>query len=197
MATWRPAACAWLGGTLFVAHALINPFVPARETYAYSQQGVLRVLPVELTLAGDLPINADEPRRGIPYGEDPTLFLHFLDDRATLAESATLQVAGSATAEMVVRTNVPLEAIELRLQSHVRNTVEAAAGGPAERAELEAGEPVTLRVATRGVYARPAWSYLLSFRTRADVVPWPAAVDPVEARRGVEVGITAVVDRAE
>lgn len=197
MATWRPAACAWLGGTLFVAHALINPFVPARETYSYSQQGVLRFLPVELTLAGHLPTNAGEPRRGIPYGEDPTVFLHFLDDRATLAESATLEVAGSATAEMVVRTNVPLEAFELRLQSHVRNTVEVAAGGPAERAELEAGRPATLRVAARGVYARPAWSYLLSFRTRADVVPWPASVDPVEARRGVEVGVTAVVDRAE
>ena len=193
MSTVRPTVCAWLGGTLFTAHILVNPFVSSRETYDYSQRGALRLLPVELTMANDLPANTHPLRRRIPYGENPTLLLYFLDDRATPPEPAGMWVAGGTTSQVLVRTGVRLEALELRLQSRDRNRVEVAAGGPAVSTELEPNRPVMLRVAARGVYARQSWSYLLSFRTQSGFVPLLFATDSIDARYlGVQVNFKGV-----
>ena len=69
MHSLRPAVGACLGGVLFTAHILVNPFVSSRATYTYSQLGALRLLPVELTMVNDLPVSLHVLRRHIPHVE--------------------------------------------------------------------------------------------------------------------------------
>lgn len=193
MTTVRPAVCAWLGGTLFTAHILANPFISSRETWTYSQLGALRLLPVELTMANDLPVNLNTPRTRIPYSENPTVFLYFLDGRTYLPETVGIWVAGGGTSQLIVRTDVSLEALEMRLRSPGRNRVRVAAGGPAVNVDLHPGEPVMIRAETRGVYAKQSWAYLLSIRTRNGFVPLLLSPDSTDIRYlGVQVDFRAV-----
>ena len=46
-----PALLAWLGGALFTAKMLMNPFVAAKSPYLTTERGFARWLPVEVTMA--------------------------------------------------------------------------------------------------------------------------------------------------
>ena len=64
-----PALLAWLGGALFTAKILVNPFASAKFTWQITERGFARRLPVELTMAPDLPVMLDtsDPRpRAVP-----------------------------------------------------------------------------------------------------------------------------------
>ncbi len=198
MRSLRPAICACLGGVVFTAHILVNPFVSARATYVSSQWGALRLLPVELTMVNDLPVNLHAQRRRIPHGQDPEMLLYLLDGNATQPEPNAFWIAGARTADIIVRTHVPLEALELRLRSRVANTVTASAGGPSRRTELRADVPDTIRLVPRGVYAGQAWSYKLTIRSRTGFVPALLVADSADSRYlGVQVALKGVVQRGK
>ena len=55
-----PGIVAWLGGLLFVAHILVDPFVAVKRPWLYGDRGLLRALPVELTMVNDLPVMLDQ-----------------------------------------------------------------------------------------------------------------------------------------
>ena len=196
MRSLLPVAAAWLGGIVFTAHILVNPFASSRQTYAYSQWGALRLLPVELTMVSDLPVNLAVPSRRVHHGHDPGMSLYLLDGNATRPEPAAFWVAGGSTADIIVRTDVPLETIELRLRSRVDNVVTASIGGSAGRAELLADVPAVILLAPRGVYARQAWSYKLTIRTRSGFVPTLLSSESADARYlGVQVELRATAQR--
>ena len=195
MATMWPAVLAWTGGSIFIAHILINPLVSARQTYAPTQQGILRLLPVELTMVSDLPVNLIMQRRGLPYGEEPPMFLYLLDGNSTPPEDAGIWVEGGATAEIIVRTFVPVEAFEVRLRSFVPNTVRVSIGGPAQTVRVGSDLPVTLRVEARSVYARESWFHLLSVETQEGLVPRLARESDDARYLGVQVRLDARVRR--
>ena len=73
LTSMSPAIVAWIGGALFTAKMLVNPFVAAKFTYLTTERGAARRLPVELTMGNDLPIMLDASRAP-PYGHDPTVF---------------------------------------------------------------------------------------------------------------------------
>ena len=192
MATMWPAVLAWTGGSIFVAHILINPLVSARQTYAPTQQGVLRLLPVELTMVSDLPVNLIPQRRGLQYGEKPEMFLYLLDGHSTPPEESAMWIEGGATAEIIVRTFVPVEVFAVQLSSHVPNTVEVSIGGATETVQVGGDLPVTLRIEPRAVYARNSWLHLLSIRTRDGYVPHLSELDSDDERYlGVQVRLAA------
>ena len=192
MATMWPAVLAWTGGSIFVAHILINPLVSARQTYAPTQQGVLRLLPVELTMVSDLPVNLIPQRRGLPYGEKPEMFLYLLDGHSTPPEESAIWIEGGATAEIIVRTFVPVEVFAVQLSSHVPNTVEVSIGGTTETVQVGGDLPVTLRIEPRAVYARNSWLHLLSIRTRDGYVPHLSELNSDDERYlGVQVRLAA------
>ena len=194
MAGLWPAVLAWTGGAIFVAHILVNPLVSARQTYVPTQQGVLRLLPVELTMVTDLPVNLVMQRRALPYGEDPRMSLYLLDDHATPPEGAGIWVEGGATAEIIVRTFVPVETFEVQLTSPVQNTVEVSLGGPAQTVDVGSNRPITLHLEPRPVYARSSWLHLLSIGTRDGVVPHLSLPESNDARYlGVWVRLEARV----
>ena len=168
--TLRPAVLAWAGGALFTAHILVNPFVSARRPYVTAQQGALRLLPVELTMLNDLPVNLDGARR-VPYGHDSSLLLYRLDDHVSLREDAPIWFTGGERSELILRSFVPIEVFDVRLLSRVRNRVEISIGGPTRSVELQADTPVTIRIEPHGVHARSRWAYLLRVKPRNGFVP--------------------------
>ena len=196
MATMWPAVLAWTGGSIFVAHILINPLVSARQTYAPTQQGALRLLPVELTMVSDLPVNLVPQRRALPYGENPRMSLYLLDGHSS-PEGARIWIEGGATAEIIIGTAVPVEVFAVQLRSRVPNTVSVSLGGSTQTVQVERDRPVTLHIEPRSVHARRSWFHLLSVGTRDGFVPYLWAPDSVDTRYlGVEVRLEARVKGA-
>ena len=160
------------GGALFIVQILINPFIAAKQPYLSVENGMLRRLPVELSMVNDLPIMLDARRARVRYGQDPPLLLYYLDHNAYLPEAPGIWVVGGRRAELIVRTDHrPLETVRVTLTSRVSNRVEVKLGGDSETVELEAGRSRTITLEPRGVYARRSWAYLLSIKPRDGFVP--------------------------
>ena len=169
IASHAPAA-AWIGGGLFTAHVVLNPFVAAKQPYLSVEGGLLRTLPVELTMVNDLPINLDQKRSRVAYG-DPTMLLYYLDRNAYRPEAPGIWIAGERRADIIVRTGPPLVEATLRLRSRVANTVEVSLGGATRRVDLAPGVPREVVLRPAGTYSRRTWAYLLSVRSERGVVP--------------------------
>lgn len=171
LASLTPAVIAWAGGALFTAHILLNPFAAAKRPDLMAERGLLRSLPIEMTMVNDLPLNLVAARRRVSYGDDPELLLYFPDTRATPPEGPGMWVAGDATGQIIVRTFAPVDGFEVRLESPVPNTVTVSMGGPSRTVEVPPNQTVSLRFEPRGVYARASWSYLMTVTTRTGFVP--------------------------
>jgi hypothetical protein len=176
LASVAPAVVAWVGGAVFLAHVLVNPFVSAKSPWTIAQRGLLRQLPVELTMVNDLPVMLQASRARVPYGTDPVLFLYFLDDHTWSPEPTGLWVAGGATSEIIVRTDEPLDRLSVTLQAAADSRVRLRAGGGARDVTLSPGTLTTVSVPARGVSTRGSFAYLLVVSTTAGAVP--ALEDP-------------------
>ncbi len=198
-----PVLVAWLGGALFTAHILINPFVAAKQPYLSVERGMLRALPVELTMVNDLPINLDASRARVEYG-DPTLLLYYLDHNAYLPETpgiwplsrAQIWIAGRRKAEIIVRSGPPLRDMTLALRSPISNTVNVSLGGASQTVRLEPGVVRRVTLVPDGVYARQSWAYVLSVRTKEGFVPRLTERDSRDSRYlGVAVDLNATLGK--
>jgi len=194
IASLGPVAAAWIGGGLFTAHLVLNPFVSAKQPYLGVERGLLRALPVELTMVNDLPINLDAPRARVEYG-DPAMLLYYLDHNAWQPELPGIWVAGERRAEIIVRSGPRLAEATVRLLSRVANTVEVSLGGATERVELAPGVPREVTLRPEGVYARRSWAYLLSVRSETGFVPRLVEPDSRDSRYlGVAVQVASRLD---
>ena len=167
----RPGVIIWLAGALFTAQILVDPFVAAKRTWQHAEQGLFRLLPVELTMVNDLPVRLAQGRARIPYGDDPTLLLSFLDRNAWRPDAAGIWIAGQARGEIVVRVNPPLSELAVTLRSPIPNTVIVIVDGTTRRTELLPNTPVSFRLPVRGVYAAGAQNFMLSVETDTGFVP--------------------------
>jgi len=188
---------AWVGGALFTARMLIDPFGAAKFPFQITERGPARRLPVELTMANDLPVMLDSqnPRARIPYGQNPTLLLYFLDRNAYTPEPAGIWVSGSGRADILVRSEQPLAKIVVSAQSRVRTVFNVSAGGVEITVTIAPGKPVRLDVPAEGVRAFNSYAYLLSARSSDAFVPH--LLDPGSndwRNLGVQVQLTPVVD---
>ena len=184
--SWRGPLVAWVGGAAFLGHVLVNPFVSAKYPWQGPQRGLLRRLPVELTMVNDLPVMLDGSRARVPYGRDPVLLLYFLDDHVYAPEPDGLWVAAGARTEIIVRTGEPLDRFTLTLRTIVPNRVRVRAGSAAREAALEPGAVTTVSVPARGVATRGTYAYLLEVAAQTGAVP--ALVDP-GSRDGRPLGV--------
>ena len=166
-----PGIVAWLGGLLFVAHILVDPFVAVKRPWLYGDRGLLRALPVELTMVDDLPVMLDQGRSRIRYGRDREFLLYFLDDRAARPDESGIWVSGRSHAEVVVRSAVRLVALEVELRSPVGDRVTLAAGGASRTVDLDPGRPAYIQLPVSSVYARSGYGFVLSVITRNGFVP--------------------------
>jgi hypothetical protein len=87
----------------------------------------LRVLPVELTLVNDLPVNNDPEHHRIWFGDtgqgDPGFLVYFLDDNAYGRElDKSFWTRGGERAEFIIKTDRPIRRATFTLTSGPRAT---------------------------------------------------------------------------
>ena len=171
LASFVPAVVAWAGGAAFIAHFLMNPFVAAKQPYLSPERGLLRALPVELTMIDDLPIALDRSRHRLAYRSDPDLLLSLLDRNVYRSGQLDLWVAGKSRTDIVVRSGECLSSMAVTLRSPVANRVTVRFGGDEATTDLNPGVGARVVLAPSGLYVRGRWAYLLSVRTGAGFVP--------------------------
>lgn len=117
------AALPWIAGALFTAPMVLNPFAASFRPGSNADHGPLRLLPPELTLVNDLPVNTDTARVRIWFGDDPELHdpgfqIYFLDDNAYGREAdRSFWVKGESRAEFLIKTDRPMKRAVMTLIS--------------------------------------------------------------------------------
>ena len=166
---------AWTGGALFTAKILLNPFIAAKYPYLTTERGAARRLPVELTMVNDLPVMLAGPTRArIPYGDDPTMLLYFLDQNAFPPEPPGMWVAGGRRTDIIVRTNNRLDHLAVEAESPIPTVLTVEMGADQVVVRLMPGKIETFNVPAQGVlYLRygQSYSYLLSATSSEGFVP--------------------------
>jgi hypothetical protein len=166
-----PGIAAWIGGALFTAKMLISPFAAAKYPYLAPERGLLHRLPVELTMANDLPVMLDGSRARIPYRNDPLMLLYFLDQNAFSPEPPGMWVSGGGRAEILVRTVDPCDHLAVTAESPIRTVLTVSMGRSAVRVSLTPGTVATFDVPAGGVRGLRSYSYLLSAQSSEGFVP--------------------------
>lgn len=190
-----PALLAWVGGALFTGKLLLSPFYYAKFTWEITERGFARRLPVELTMANDLPVRLDTRLRArIPYG-DPRVLLYFLDEHAYPPEPDGMWIAGSGRADIIVRSVEPVDHFKISASSPIRSTFTVSAGGGSRTVQIEPGQPrVEFDVpAGAGVRGLNGYAYLLSARSTEGFTP--RLIDPSsrdDRNLGVQMHLQAV-----
>jgi hypothetical protein len=165
-----PSIVALAGGVLFIGHILVQPVFAAKHPWVTSQRGLLRMLPVELTMPDDLPVRLRLDRARLSYG-DPQMLLYLVDENAFNPEPAGVWIAGRARADVVVRSEAVGD-VQVRLVSPVANDVVIDAGRANVRVHLEPDVPASVRVPAKWVQARfGSAACLLSVTTSEGFVP--------------------------
>jgi len=176
---------AWLGGALFTAKILLNPFIAAKYPFLTTERGAARRLPVELSMLTDLPVMLAGPSRArIPYGHDPTMLLYFLDQNSFPPEPPGMWVAGGRRTDIVVHVNDPLDRLAVEAESPIPTILTVSMGGESVVVPLTPGKIARFNVPARGVlyerYVR-SFAYLLSASSSGGFVP--ALRDPAATAR--------------
>lgn len=177
-----PGVLAWIGGALFTAKILVNPFWAAKYTYLITEKGAARRLPVELTMANDLPVQLAQPLRGnVQYRLDPGVKLCFLDQNAWPPEPSgvaadgtlihSMWISGSGRADILVRAAWPLQALDVELESPIRTVVTISAGEGTITVPLEPNVVQSFRLKTSSARGYQDYNQLLTVRSSEGFVP--------------------------
>jgi hypothetical protein len=170
-ATWH-GVVGWIGGTVFTARMLIDPFAAAKFTWLLTEKGLARRLPVELTMAQDLPVMLAQPLRGrIQYRYDPGLLLYFLDQNAWPPEPQGMWTSGSGRADIIVRSAEPIDHLVVEAESPIRTILTVRLGGRPVTVPIIPGQVFTFDVPASGVRGRAGYAYLLTTRSTEGFVP--------------------------
>ncbi|HEV3058162.1 MAG TPA: hypothetical protein VGY48_07925 [Vicinamibacterales bacterium] len=192
---WWPLV-AWTGGALFTAKMLVNPFVAARFPNQTTERGFARRLPVELTMANDLPIMLEGVRAHAWFSD---VLMYFLDEHAYSPETVDAQghqgvwIAGGGRADILVRCEWPIDHLAMTARSQVPTVFTVSMGGAAVQVRLEPNKPQTVDVAASGVRDVRSYAYLLSAQSTGGFTPHlldPGSDD--KRNLGVLVTFTAV-----
>ncbi|MBI1872871.1 MAG: DUF2029 domain-containing protein [Acidobacteria bacterium] len=205
-----PVAALAVGG-LFTAQLVANPFEVSFRPAEHPKSGPYRVLPVELTLLNDLPVNVTPRRVRQPLAGDPPVLAYFLDNNAYDREGDRFWVRGESRAELILRAptvprpdgtytslhlagvNVELQTGEVATQVTMRSAAEYQEVALAGRAT----GVVRLRMGA-GVPYRPypgqptTYAYLLSIGCDAGFVPLFSSASRDSRYLGVLVRIVPV-----
>lgn len=191
LATPASAIVATLIGGLFTARLVFNPFYTSFHPAAHPKSGPFRMLPVELSLVNDLPMNVQTSRVKQPLGGDPPLLAYFLDDNVydreaenrywirgrsradlILRSPARLRPDGGYDSLKVRRVNIELRAgpvaTEVDIKSRAQSVHVSIAAGATKWATVTLGDGLPYRP----VPGQPTnYVYLLSIASSGGFVP--------------------------
>jgi hypothetical protein len=135
----------WIVGSLFTAQLVLNPFFTSFHPAEHAKQGLLRWLPVELTLVNDLPVNTSPTRVRVPFGRTVRFQIYFLDDNAYGRENEFFWVKGESTAEFLVKAATPLRQLTLTLTGVIApQRIDVRVGRARQAVQLAPGETKTV-----------------------------------------------------
>lgn len=188
-----PALVAAGVSALFTAQLLFNPFHVSMNPDEHPKRGLYRMLPVELSLANDLPINIRMHRVRRPLTGTPPISAYFLDDNAYDLEGDRFWVRGGARADLIVRAparpegtgdrqvwrTMSLRRLQVDLRNGPRqNVVTLKSGATTETVALAPGEERTVLLAMPGglpykpMPENPTnYMYSLSIASAASFIP--------------------------
>lgn len=127
-------------GALFTAQLVLNPFFTSYRPAEHTKRGLFRLLPVELSLLNDLPMNVTPARVKQPLGGEPRVQAYFLDDYTYNREGEWFWVRGGSRAELVLRAPVVRDADGTDRPLHIKRLlVEARAGDVGTRVTIRTG----------------------------------------------------------
>ena len=196
LASTLPGLVAWIGGALFTAKMLIDPFGAAKHPNDITAKGFARRLPVEITMANDLPIMLEGARAHSWFHD---VLLYFLDEHAYNPEPPDdtgeeyLWIAGDGRADILMRCEWPIDHLRITANSPINTTFIVSAGSTPVTVPIERGKPVTFDVPASGVRDYRSFAYLLSARSTEGFTP--RLLDPqlTDARNlGVRIKFTPV-----
>jgi hypothetical protein len=132
-----------LGGAIFTAQLVTNPFTVSFRPAEHVKSGPYRWLPAEMTLLNDLPMNVTPHKVKQPLGGVPPVTAYFLDDNAYPREGDAFWVRGRSRAEFLLRAPVVEEMTPngpvTRSLRIVRLEVHLETGEEANRVTVDAG----------------------------------------------------------
>jgi hypothetical protein len=136
-----------LGGALFTAQLVVNPFTVSFRPAEHVKSGPYRWLPAELTLLNDLPMNVTQHKVKRPLGGVPPVLAYFLDDNAYgLEPDGLFWVRGESRAEFMLRAPVVTEVLaegDAQRSLRIRQLeVQLETGAAANRVHVDAGTGV-------------------------------------------------------
>jgi hypothetical protein len=174
LTSFVPPLLAWTGGALFTAKILVNPFVAAKFPNQTTERGFARRLPVELTMANDLPIMLEGIRAHAWFSD---VLMYFLDGHAYSPGTVDAQghqgvwIAGDGRADILVRCEWPIDHLAVTAESRVPTTFVMSMGGVETSVRLEPNKPMTFDVPASGVRDARGYAYLLSARSSDGFTP--------------------------
>ncbi|HUE88018.1 MAG TPA: hypothetical protein VMO26_18240 [Vicinamibacterales bacterium] len=138
------AVIAVIGGALFTAQLVTNPFTVSVKPAEHVKGGLYRLLPAEMTLLNDLPMNVTPHKVRQPLGGVPPVSAYFLDDNAYPREGDAFWVRGRSRAEFMLRapivTEVAVDGGEMQRSLRIqRIEVVLGTGAEANRVTVDAG----------------------------------------------------------
>jgi hypothetical protein len=163
-----PALLAWVVGALFTAKMIVNPFVAAKFPNQTTERGFARRLPVELTMANDLPIMLEGARAHAWFSD---VLMYFLDEHAYTPETIDgegnegVWIAGDGRADILVRCEWPIDRLVVTASSPLRTVFVVSMGSTEVRVPLEPNTSKTFDVPASGVRDLNSHAYLLSARS--------------------------------
>jgi hypothetical protein len=169
-----PALLAFAGGALFTAKMVVDPFYAAKFPQLIAQRGFVRQLPIELPMANDLPIALDAQRSHVWYSD---VLMYFLDEHSYNPEvvgpgdERGIWIAGDGRADMIMRTEWPMDHLRITVNSPIRTTFIASAGAGESAVPLSPGQPVTFDLPVSGVRGLKSYAYRLSARSTEGFTP--------------------------
>lgn len=179
---WLAALASAVVGLTCVGAMLLHPFAASHAVWLNPERWPLRLLPVELTIMENLPVRLNHDRARIEVSTDPEVFLYYMDSNTYFQEKDGFWVAGGATADIVIRTEVPLTRLDLRVHAPIANDVEISIDGRTSHESLQPNEEKTVQLRPKpGVYANTSYQILWRITTRAGFYPKdlnPASTDP-------------------
>jgi hypothetical protein len=173
IASLGAAFAAWALGSLFVAPMVLNPFVASFHPAGNAKSGPLRLLPVELTLVNDLPVNNEPEHARLWFGDtgagDPGFLVYFLDNNAYDREAdKSFWTRGDARAEFIIKTDKPMRRATFTLTAGpVATDVRVTIGRRSQSVHLEPGD------ARDVVFAMPPG---LPYEKEVQALAWTASV---------------------
>jgi hypothetical protein len=110
-------------------------------------------------------------RARIPYRNDPLMLLYFLDQNASPPEPAGMWVTGGRRADIIVRTEDPMDHLAVSAESPIATVLTVSIGADVVTVPLAPQRTATFTVRARGVRGLQSYAYLLSARSSEGFTP--------------------------